>query len=221
MANLTCTQMLKVCHLRLLRLSSAGAISVGVSSRYEHKAPVLFGYSEVRPDAEHLEQPDGCGDICASFDGPQKAVSSLTLRLQLCEENAEVDELLLGGALISEGTGPGNTIGYIAATDATVNANGVALETWAWQWNGKQRALKGALPGWYRHVFPKTFWTKDEVVQENGFAAPAYTGTAVVNSAFSTGYTGDANPVAVGDAPYLWYVDDAVPAANCGYLAVA
>jgi len=221
MANLTCSQMLKLCHLRILRLTAAGAVAAGDDALYEFGKPVLFGYTEVRPDPEHLEQLDGCGDVCAVFDGPAKAVQSVTLKLQLCEENAEIDELLLGGSLISEGTGPGNTIGYLAATDATVNADGVGIETWAYQWAGKQRALKDGQPGWYRHFFSKTTWTKDEVTQQNGFTAPAYTGTGTVNSTFGTGLVADPLPVAIGDSAYGWFIDDAKPEPACGYQAVA
>ena len=221
MANQTCSQILKLCHLRLLRLAPAGLVAVSADARYEFGRPVLLGYTEVRPDPEHIEQVDGCGDVCGVYDGPQKAVSSVTMKLQLCEENAETEEMLLGGSLITEGTGAGDTIGYLAATDATANVDGVAIEGWSYQWAGKQRATKGGQPAWYRHVFPKTFWTKDEVTLGNQFTAPSYTGTGLVNAAFGTGYTDDPIPVAVGDSPYAWFIDDEKPTAVCGYQAVA
>lgn len=221
MANLTGTQLLKVVHLRVLRLTSAGVVAVGTSSRYEHKAPILAAYTPTQPDRERFEQINGAGDQCALYIGPPKAVDSVTMRLDLCPLDAELIEMLAGGSIIAEGTGPGDTVGYLAPTDATVNVNGVAIETWSYQWNGRQRALKGGQPAFYRHFFPKTGWQVGEITKQNGFSTIPLTGTGEVNSAFGTGYTGDPIPVAVGDAAYGWFIDDAVPAGAVGYQAVA
>lgn len=215
MANLTCLNLLKVCHLRVLRLDDDGSVVAAADARYEHKAPILMGYTPTTPDRERFEQLDGCGDQCALYIGPPKAVDSAELTLNLCQLDAELIELLAGGSLIED---TDDTIGYLAPTDATVNQWGVGVETWSIAWNGRQRALRNGAPAWYRHFFPKTSWVVGETTKSNdGFTPIQLTGSAEVNSGFGTGWTFDPLPVPVGEAVYGWFVDDEVPDGECGY----
>lgn len=218
MANSTCTQMLKVCALRALRLSSTGTVAAGASNKYTLASPIALRYTEVRPDRERLEQTNGCGDNCGLYIGPSRAVDSVTLETDLCGLDAEFIELLCGGAVITNGTY--GTIGYKAATDSTVNLNGVAIETWAMQWNGRQRATYLGQPAWYRHVFPLTKWQPGQIEQSNAFATIPLTGEGEVNSGFATGLAADPTPVAITDAAYMWFIDSAKPTGACGYAAV-
>jgi hypothetical protein len=220
MPNSTCKNLLKVCALRVVRLDTDGSVLAGADSLYVHSSPILLNYTETRPDRERLEQVDGCGDQCGLYNGPPRAVDGVTLRMDLCKLDAELVEMLAGGSVITDGTY--GTIGYLAATDATINEDGVAIETWSIAWNGRQRALLGTQPAWYRHVFPKTSWQVGEVSMQNGFSTIPMTGVGEVNSGFATGLAGgDALPVAIGDSAYGWFLDDAKPDAECGYQAVA
>ena len=222
MANLTCTQRLKVCHMRLLRLDVDGTLATGVDARYEYASPVTFGYTPTSPERERIEQLNGCGDQCALYQGPPKAVDGAELALALCDQDAEMLELLTGGALVTEGTGTPDTIGYLAPTDATVSVDGVAMETWSIAWSGKQRALKGGQPAWYRHTFPKVNFGYDEqAMAADEFGLTALTGIAETNSGFGTGYVSDPWPVSMGTAVFGWFIDDAKPAGACGYQAIA
>lgn len=222
MANLTCTQRLKVCHMRIVRLDEVGDPVVGADSLYEYGAPVTAAYTPTAPERERIEQLDGCGDQCGLYQGDPKAVDGADLRLVLCEQNAEVDELLLGGTLVTEGTGAGNSIGYLSSTDATVNVGGVAIELWSIAWAGRERALKGGQPAWYRHTFTKAKFELDEqAMAGDAFGLRSYRGVAEVNSAWGTGLTTDPWPIAMGESVYGWFIDDAKPTAVCGYQAIA
>lgn len=221
MANQTCTQRLKVCHLRVLRLDDDGTVMTGTESRYESPAPATFNYTPTAPERERFEQINGCGDQCALYIGNPKAVDSAELSLTVCNQDAELTELLAGGAIIDTATGGGDTIGYLSSTDATVNVNGVAIEVWSYAWNGRQRALRNGAPAFYRHTFAKTGWSLDEQTGENAIATITYTGIAEVNDQYGTGYTADPFPVPLGSSVYGWFIDDAMPAAACGYQAVA
>jgi hypothetical protein len=218
MPNQTCTNMLKVCAFRGVRLDPDGSTATGVDASYVTTAPILVGYTPNTPDRERFEVFNGCGDQCALFIGSPKAVDSVDLRMDLCQLDAELIELLAGGAVITDGSY--GTVGYLAPTDATVNVDGVGVETWAIAWNGRQRALRNGQPGWYRHLFPKTTWQVGEIVQENGFATIPMTGAGEVNSLWGTGLASDPFPVTVGDAAYGWFIDDAKPTAACGYVEV-
>lgn len=218
MANLTCFNVLQVCHLRVLRLAGDGTVAVSPEARYEHTAPILFGYTPQAPDRETFEQLNGCGDECAYFIAPPKAVRSAELSLELCQQDAELLELLMGGSLITDGD---DTIGYQSSVDATVNENGVAIETWSKAWNRRQRAIVNGSPGFYRHVFAKTQWTQDETTNDNsGFTTITLTGTGEVNSGFALGFEDDPQPAALGESVYQWYTTGAIPDGACGYQPV-
>lgn len=220
MPNQTCTQLLKVAHLRVLRLTAAGLIEVGADARYEHSAPIALAFTEQRAEREQLEQRDGNGDVCGAYNGPPGAVDRVDLSVDLCTYDAELIEMLAGGTVITDGSY--GTIGYLAATDADKNVNGVAIEAWSIAWNGRQRALRNGQPAWYRHVFPKTTWQVGEVTMNSeGFSTIPLTGVGEVNSGFGTGLVADPWPVNVGDHPWGWHLDDAKPTGMCGYQTVA
>jgi hypothetical protein len=222
MANLTCTQRLKVCHLRVIRLSAVGAVLPGADSLYEYSAPVTFGYTPTAPERERIEQLNGCGDQCGLYQGGPKAVDGAELSLALCNQDAELLELLTGGSIVTEGTGTPNTIGYLSPTDATVDPDGVAIELWSIAWNGKQRAVKGGQPAWYRHTFTKVRFSYDEqTFATDEFGLTNLTGLAEVNSGFGTGLATDPWPTSMGSSVFGWFVDDAKPANACGYQTVA
>lgn len=221
MANLTCAQRLKVCHLRILRLDSSGDILAGADSLYEYTAPVSLAFTPTQPDRERFEQINGCGDQCALFIGSPKPPDGVDMTLILCEENAEVTELLAGGAIVDTATGGGNTIGYLSATDATVNTNGVAVEAWTWAWNGRQRLLLSGQPAFYRYTFPKTKWSVDQQTLENAIGTPQFTGIAETNTGFATGLAASPWPVSMGESVYGYFLTSTMPAAACGYQAAA
>ncbi len=217
MSNDTCSEMLKVCAHRALRLDDDGTILESTTGEYDLTAPISFKYTPTSPARERFEVTDGCGNVCALFIGDPKAVDEVDLELHLCNLDAEVTELLCGGSVISDVSY--GTYGYVAATDSTINVNGCAIETWAIQWSGRQRALLNGSPAWYHHVFPQTKWTVDPVTQENKFAEIVLKGTSQINSGFATGLTTDPIPVDLGDAAYCWFIDDAIISGTCGYVS--
>lgn len=217
MANATCTTPLKVTALRAVRLGPTGAIEPGASSLLT-KRPVLLAYTPNVPERERIEQLDGVGDQCVLYLGPPKAVDSVTLRLDLCDLDAEWVEMLAGGSIITDSS---DTIGYLAPTDSTVNEHGVALEVWSYAWAGRQRALINGAPAFYRHAFPKTTWQVGEITLSNGVNVIPMTGTAETNTAFGTGLTSDPFPADLGESLYGWALVDEVPDVECGYQTVA
>lgn len=221
MANQTCTTPLKVCAMRGVRLDDDGTILSGASSLYTVK-PILLNYTPSTPERERLEQLDGCGDQCLLYLGPPKATDSVALRMDLCHLDAEWIEMLAGGSIITDAVGTGyDTIGYLAPTDDTVAVDGVAIETWSYAWSGRQRALLGGSPAFYRHVFPKTLWQVGEVSLSNGVNVVPMTGTGETNTGFGTGLAADAFPADVGESAYGWALVDSMPDVECGYQTVA
>src|SRR5690606_13272350 len=222
MANLTCANLLHVDDIRVLRLASNGEVETGADTRYEYEAAILMGYTPVYPDRQTIEQRKGNGEICATFRERPHAPDSVDLTLNLCTLDAELIELLVGGTVITQGTGAGDTIGWLAPTSSTVNEDGVAIEVWSKMWNNIQRGLFNSQAGWFRHFFPKTTWQMGEQsIDGENFLTVQLTGIAEPNSSFGTGYADDPIATQVGDSPFGYQLDDAKPAASCGYQTVA
>lgn len=217
MANETCASTLKLCALRVGRLDAAGAPLVGESNLYVTDASILLGFTPSVPDRERLEQLDGCGGTCVLYTGDPKAVETADMSLNLCKLDAELTEMLAGGTVLTEGGGY-DTVGYLAPTDSTINADGVWVEAWTLAWNGRTRKTKDGNPAFWRFFFPKTTWTVGATTLENGIGTLPLTGTAVPNDAWGTGYGPSPLPAAVGESVYGWYLDDEIPTAECGYL---
>jgi len=220
MPNATCAQLLQVWHARIIRLDDTGDVLAGIDSLYEHDRPITMGYTETRPDRVRIEQQDGAGETCGLYQGPPRAAETIELTMDLCQLDAELMELLLGGLTIQNGSY--GSVGYLAATSSDINTDGVALETWSIAWNGNSRKTYLGQPAWYRHVFPKTTWQLGQVTMANdAFSTIPLTGVAEVNPGFGTGLATDPFPTNVGSHPYAWVLDDSIPAGACGYQEVA
>lgn len=221
MSNSTCTTPLKACAIRALRLDDVGEIEAGASSLYVTK-PVLVAYTANRPDRERFEQVDGCGDQCVLYLGPPKADDSVSLRMDLCNLDAELLEMLAGGSIITDAVGTGyDTIGYLAPTDDTLNEFGVSFEVWSYAWAGRERATLGGSPAFYRHAFPKVTWSQGEVTLSNGVNVVPMTGEGATNTGWGTGLAADPFPADVGESVYGWALVDSIPTPACGYQAAA
>lgn len=210
--------LLKVVALRTLRLTSVGAIASGTDGSYVTNQAIMLQYTPATPARERFEQPNGNGDVCALFIGTPKAVTDVSMKLTVCRWDAELEEMLCGGSIITDVNY--GTIGYRPAEDSTVNAYGTAIETWSVAWNGKQRKKIGNSPALWRHVFPMTSWTRDQASLQNQLDNPSFSGEGQINSGFGTGLASDPLPAAIGNVPYEWYLDDAMPAGADGYVTV-
>ncbi len=212
-------QTLKVVVLRALRLDAVGALVTGADAMYVTSQPITFQYTPKSLARERLEQPNGNGDQCGLFIGTPKAVTDVDLKATFCKMDAELEELLCGGSIITDANY--GTIGYRPPEDSTVNAYGTAIEVWSVAWNGKQPKKLGNSRAYWRHVFPLTDWSRDQVSLQNQFDNPSFTGSGQVNSGFGTGLNADQIPSTIGDVPYEWYLDDAKPTGQDGYQAVS
>lgn len=218
MANETCASTLKVCAIRVMRLDTDGTPLVGSESLYVTDSQILLGHTPQVPDRERLEQLNGCGDQCVLYIGPPKAVESDDLTLNLCSLDAELAEMLAGGAVIVEDY---DTMGYLAPTDSTINEDGVSVEAWTIAWAGRERKLKGGSPAYWRWFWPKTTWSVNATTLENAPGILPLAGIAEPNSGWADGLTADPIPVDVGEAVYGYWLDDAIPTAECGYQEIA
>lgn len=218
MANQTCVSTLKAVALRAGRLDDTGALDPGASNLYISDALILVGFEPQIPDRESFEQLDGAGDKCAVYLGPPKPPDSANLTMNLCTLDSELIELLSGGTVVTSGY---DSIGYLAPTDDTVNEDGVFFEVWTYAWSGRERALLGSAPAFWRFTFPKTTWQTGQIQLENGISVIPMTGSATPNSQFGTGLTADPFPVDMGDSPYGWALVDEVPTASCGVQALS
>jgi hypothetical protein len=210
--------LLKVVALRVLRLDSLGGIVHATDASYVSSQAIMLQYTPKVPARERFEQVNGNGDVCAVFIGDPKAVTDCDMKMTICRWDAELEELLCGGSLILDANY--GAVGYRPPEDTTINANGVAMETWSIAWNNKSRRKLGNSVAFWRHVFPLTDWTRDQSTLQNGLDNPSYTGSGQINPGFGTGLASDPIPATIGNVPYEWYLDKAAPVGTDGYVTV-
>jgi hypothetical protein len=127
-----------------------------------------------------------------------------------------VEEVTIGGALLS-------------STDPC--QNGVALEMWTKAWNSNQQANASLIGGsssdvlYWRWVFPFVRFQMGNMTLQNDILRIPVTGYAQENDDIpASGPYGDF-PSAVSSAGGIttamgWFVEDEIPEAECGYIAV-
>ncbi len=205
MANNTCVGAVQTNLIRVARLTATGHLDAGANNLYRTDSVIEIVSTPVYAADTDLEQVNGGGAVCVSYsaDGDYKRHD---LTMNLCTLDAELLELLTTATLITSG---GDTIGNKFGTDTAVNY--VCLEAW-------QTVVEdGTGTGEYVHwVWPKVTFKRGQTTRSNGILTTPLTGKAFVNRNVGLGPAGDWP--AVLDEPDSWYIDSAIPAANCGYI---
>lgn len=215
MAQESCAQLINFCHLRIARLNATGNRLVGANNRYETAQGVEMGMEPVVKEAERFEQDNGCGNLCAVYDADCDHTTGWTLSLQMCSDDFEFQEMLVGGTLATSG---GSTIGYQDPDPLAACYYGVMVEGWSIAWNGDEQLLHpvSGLPAYIKYLFPKVMWRPGNVTQAKGINILNFTGRAISNQNAGLGPTCDWPFIVNG--PRGKMLTDTLPASNCGAL---
>lgn len=219
MANNRATP-LKVIAMRAIRLDVDGNIDAGANNQVVLRAPVQILWTPDNPDRETFDQLDGDGVECVKYEGPPKPATSHALSMQLCQLDFELLELLIGGSIVTDG---GDTIGYLDATQDTINEFGVVFEAWQRVFAGSQALSIGGNTQALRHIWPLTRWQiSDQQTMENGLTITTVSGIGTPNAQIGDGLDGDPFPSVIGDSAHgEAFVDlSTVPADTGGYATV-
>lgn len=208
MAN--CYSAVNLCAMRITKLLATGQPDYGADGFVTH-IPVSLGVSPQVTEGQLLEQLDGCGNICASLQQPDR-LSNINLALNLCKRDYD----LLG--MISSGTvyeTAGSATGF-ALPDPESSILPTLVETWQVAQSGS------AATGQYIHsVYPFVTWSMGDSTKENGVEVTTWNGKVSPND---IGFDADGpygDWPGFFDGPLLEFYDDDLPAIVCGAQALA
>jgi hypothetical protein len=221
-----CYGSLQVCALRVAALDASGAPLPGASNGYVSDSLIQASVSLELETGDDFTLKNGCGAICQTFRDCDR-IKRAAVDLELCTLDSELIALLIGAGTLFTDTGTGDAIGYELPSSAIDCPDGVSLELWTKAWDGASQAAAPFLgaPSYYHFVFPKVRWQMGDLTMENEIMSIPLTGIADENPGMDADGPFDdwnADIILAGGFTTVggWFLDDTLPTAACGYIAV-
>jgi hypothetical protein len=213
---------------RIAKLDTNGVPTPGASNSYVSSGVVSLLVSPQYKDGTHIEQENGEGVLCVSYDGPDSLLR-VDFTLTICTPDPYALDLLVEGSKLvaSAGQGAGGATadadrpyGWAMPAIGTLTLERLSLELWT-----KRIDPGGDLDPEYPyawHVLPLTMRRRTtDTTLANGAVVPVVTGKAYTNNNWFDGphedYPG------TSDRPYQWIPckESEVPAASVAYVATS
>lgn len=215
---------INLCGMRITRLTSGGAPVPGAGNGYISTAPIKLDNTINTEKGDSATLKNGCGQICQTYTNPD-TIDSITLGLDLCQNDPEILEMMTGGLLIP---GSGGHPRGVKAPRVGASPNPVCLEVWTQSWDGSVQATSPlvAAPTFMHYVFPSVKWTLGNTSIAAGILTIPLTGTGAENPHITANGPYDDWPTdvaAVGgiDTLYGWFYDAGPPPVGSdGYISV-
>lgn len=199
---------LQACAMRVARLEADGVPLPGPKNLYVSNGLVELTFTEELEKGIDITQTNACGDICATFRGPD-LLKRVILNMHLCPYDPELFELLRGGSVLTSGQAEGYAAPAVGVDPAP---NGVSIEIWC------KRYLNGSPDSTWpyeRFVFPRTKWAFGQRKMDNGFQIAVLDGYGTENPNWFNGPANDW-PVASNKC-YQSLPTATLPASSVGY----
>jgi len=219
----TCVTSLDLCAIRVARLSDAGVPQAGATNGYAANSPIRLQVTVTTEAGEEFTQRNGCGDLCAVFEEPDK-IKGLQLAMDLCQLDAYLLRLTAGVDVIEDA---GEAIGF-EFPEVGSTPDPVCLEGWTKAWEGSQPATPTftAPDAAYMHwVFPFTRWVNGDITMEHQLMVVPVSGKGRENA--NIGATGpfDDWPSVIASRGGItriggWFYDATLPEVECDYVPV-
>jgi hypothetical protein len=208
-----CFTPINACRLRVALLDDSGAPDPGADSMVVTSDMIELGYETVVTPGASFEQPNGCGDICLSYEGKDR-IKAVTLTIQLCKLDFELIELMTGADPdVIDGVLRGLAL---PAIDVDLDRR-VSIEAWSEAYDVDQPLTEGADVGYLRTIFPSTSWVEGPRSYKQGNTIIQLNGKGRSNANFGNG---PGNDLTWGKytSPKGEFLDfDDLPEATCGY----
>ena len=225
-----CLGSLQVCRIRVAKLSAGGTIDPGPDSGYVSDAIIQADLSVELSEGDDFELKNGCGDIAQQYKDCDKP-KRVNIEIEFSQLDSELVGLLTNSPTFYD-AGEDVTIGGQLAASTDACPYGVALEMWTKAWNGNQQANASLIGGsgsdvlFWRWVFPFVRFQVGNMTLQNDILRIPVTGYAQENNDLPVdGPFGDFPTPVSADGGITssmgWFLDDEMPAAQCGYIAVA
>lgn len=210
-----------LCALRVTRLNPVtGLLAPGPKNSYVTSQLISLGFDPQISEGEDREQRGACDCLAVAMKA-EDILKRFNLELNLVFREPGLEEMLTGGALITDTGTPGNPIGvnWPLPLDCGELGPAVAIEAWTKAWSGRQQ---NSLHPWVRWFWPYTKWRPAGGTLEAGFQDPSFVGFTQENDAFDldTVY-GDVPAGAVLLAGGGWFHDSALPTESSPEYATA
>lgn len=224
MPNQHCFASLDLCLLRVARLNAVGSPISGASNGYRTDSPIKLEVGLDLATGDDLEQKNGVGAVCAAFKDCDR-IKRLSLKMDLCQLDAQLLELLCGFSLFTSG---GNTIGAQFPAVGGSCSNGVCLEVWTKAWDVGSPAIPtytSPNAAYIHWVFPKATFAMGNFTLEHGFLVVPVEGKGEENTRVTSNGPFDDWPAPVSGPGGItrvggWFFDATLPATSCGYVNV-
>lgn len=205
--------------IRVVRLGPDGVPLPGANNLYVADGLIRLGYVPVVQAATRITIKDGSGRTCLDWNSDDDRVTGYTLTIEHCRNAFELEEMLLGGTLLTDS---GANIGIADPPLDAPRHSGVTLEGWAVAVDGDQQALHPITgrAAYIRYIWPRTKWVRGgNKTLNNGASTPEFTGKSSSNANF---YDGPGNDVPLFDGPFAKMLDDdqGLPAVTNGYATL-
>ena len=206
-----CWSAVNLCALRVTQLTAIGQPDYAANGPFVTHVPVSLGVSPTVTEGALLEQLDGCGNVCASLQQPDR-VTNVGLALNLCKRDYGLLGVLSSGTVFTSGS---SAVGF-----ALPDPEDAILPTLVETWQVAQDGSAGT--GQYIHtVYPFVTWSPGDSTKENGVEVTTWNGKGSPNTIGfdANGPFGDW--VGEGQGAYWEFYDDELPVIQCGEQALS
>lgn len=223
-----CVGSLQVCRLRVAQLTAGGLPDAGVDTGYTSDAIIQANISVELESGDDFVLKNGCGNLCQTFKDADR-VKRVNIDMELCQLDSELVGLLVGADTFVDMSN--NTLGAALPSSTDTPSNGVALELWTKAWDSNQQANASLIGGssndvlYFRWFFPFVRFQLGAMTLQNDILRIPVAGYGQENDDMPSEGPFQDFPTAVDTAGGIttaggWFLDDTLPAAQCGYITV-
>jgi hypothetical protein len=210
-----CVGSLQVCRIRVASLTAGGVPDEGSDTGYVSDAIIQANLSVELESGDDFVLKNGCGNLCQTFKDSDR-VKRVNIDMEFCQLDSELVGLLVNADTF-----------YDAGEDVTIGA----LDLWTKAWDSNQQANASLIGGsssdvlYFRWFFPYVRFQLGNMTLQNDILRIPVAGYAQENDDMPVDGPYQDFPTAVQSAggittPGGWFLDDSIPAAQCGYIAV-
>lgn len=223
-----CYQSLRAVRIRAAKIDSAtGAPTAGASDGVVSSAQIQVQIGINLETGDTGTQKNGDGTVCASFTDPD-TLKNVTLSMDLCSADPVLRGILTSGTVLVDPAHSSLPAGFQALAIGS-HPDPVCFEVWTRAWDGgaqvnNSSSFAGSANYWH-WVFPWTTWVEDQTTLSNGIHTFPLKAVGVENTGITANGPFNDWPTYVAQnggitKSYGYFLDNAVPAATCGYTAV-
>lgn len=224
-----CVGSLQVCRIRVASLTAGGLPDAGNDTGYISDAIIQANLSIELETGDDFVLKNGEGNLCQTFKDADR-VKRVNIDMEFCQLDSELVGLLTGAETFYDNV-ENVTLGAALPSSTDTPNNGVALELWTKAWDSNQQANAALIGGdpndvlYFRWVFPYVRFQLGQMTLQNDILRIPVAGYAQENDDMPAEGPYQDFPAVVEAAGGIttaggWFLDDNMPAPQCGYITV-